>query len=606
MPEPMGLVEFFAMEAGDYLDRLDALISRPGGPAEPDRAEFVRLARALRGAALMANQQAFAAAAAALERLARAVQAGQLAWDPMTSQLATRTVDDLKILVRKVTSWTEAESRKADQLAASLHEVLGGAALASPAPPKAAEGQRAVIAQRGAALAATLDQAAAALQHNSNAPAALQAVRQTILPLRGIAGLADFPPLPDLLDGIDRALAVITASNQAGPQTWELLSAAARAVSRAARDIAAHGRADAEAEEAREFVSRLNDLLGLGPDVVSIEALFYDDAGPHIVQAGRPPAHGARLGNLELVSHGEHLRQVADALERATSPLERELRAQALIGTFHHLASTGGDRLGAALAAFARTAREAVVRGEPSRRPNQFASNLRHAAAVLTAAGTESEEVLAERLDHVTAELEAAGTPPAAPAAATAPAPRRPPAPSAEIPQPAGEVLQAAAEAPVPAASAVRAAPAAARVEAVPAGEEATQFATAPAQQEEWPGLAGGYHRYERLVRELGLGPASLEELLAGPPALAVASTSPAVGPHERAQPGRAPAEAAQAAIVPISDLLYRGEAAFRRALSLREEVRALLAQASPDGQALRDLVEEVFDLIQLGIGSER
>lgn len=548
MPEPMGLVEFFAMEAGDYLDRLDALISRPGGPAGPDRAEFVRLARALRGAALMANQQPFAAAAAALERLARAVQAGNLAWDPMTSQLATRTVDDLKILVRKVTSWTEAESRKAEQLAASLHEALGGAALATPAPAKAAvEGQRAIIAQRGAALASTLDQAAAALRHNPKAHSALQAVRQTILPLRGIAGLADFPPLPDLLDGIDRALAEISKSSPAGPETWELLSSAARAVSRAARDIAAQGRADAEAQEAREFVSRLNDLLGLGTDVVSIEALFYDDGGPHIVKAGTPPAHGARLGNVELVSHGEHLRQVADALERATSPLERELRAQVLIGTFHHLASTGGDRLGVALAAFARTAREAVVRGEPSRRPEEFARNLRQAAAVLTAAGTESEDLLAERLGHVTAGLEAAAAPPAVPAG-----------------------------------------------KEWPAGED-------------WPGLAGGYQRFEQLVRELGLGPASLEELLAGPPAAAaLAAASPAAGPPEPAQPVGAPTGAREEAIVPISDLLYRGEAAFRRALSLREEVRAILAQGSPDGWALRDLVEEVFDLIQLGIGSER
>ena len=60
MAEQMGLMEFFAMEASDYLERLDAVVSQG---AEPDRDEFVRLTRALRGSALMANQQAFAGAA---------------------------------------------------------------------------------------------------------------------------------------------------------------------------------------------------------------------------------------------------------------------------------------------------------------------------------------------------------------------------------------------------------------------------------------------------------------------------------------------------------------------------------------------------------------
>jgi len=533
----MGLVEFFAMEAADYLERLDALVSRPGGPAEGDRAEFVRLVRALRGSALMANQQAFAAAAAALERLARAVQAGQLAWDATTTQLAVRTVDDLKILVRKVPAWSEADSHRAERVAAALNEALGGAALAaSPAPKAPSEGQRAIIAQRGAALASTLDQAAAALRQNPQAQGPLNAVRQTILPLRGIASLADYPPLPDLLDAIERVLAAITSRPAVPPEVAEVLSAAAQAIARAARDIASQGKADPEASEARALVSRLNDLFGLGPDVVSIETLFYDDGGPHIVKAGAQPARTAHLGNLELVSHGEHLRQVADALERAATTLERELRAQALIATLQDLATSGGGTWGTALAEFAGAARDAVARGEPARRPAEFARNLRQAAEVLTAAGSESEEVLAERLARLTAGFKA-------------------------VP----------AEAP---------------------GAEA-------------PGLVGSYQRFEQLVQQFGLGPASLEELLAGPPG------EPAPVPIRTEPPRAAPVPAGagvaeEAGIVPIADLLYRGEAAFRRALSLREQVRSLLAQSSPNGSALRELVEEVFDLIQLGIGSER
>src|SRR5439155_1570746 len=59
--KPVAMSDFFALEAGEYLERLDALLQ----PSEPPSAdELVRLARALRGSALMANHQAIARAAA--------------------------------------------------------------------------------------------------------------------------------------------------------------------------------------------------------------------------------------------------------------------------------------------------------------------------------------------------------------------------------------------------------------------------------------------------------------------------------------------------------------------------------------------------------------
>ena len=52
MSAPVGRREFFALEAGEYLERLALLV----GSAEPPGAdELVRHARALRGAALMAG-----------------------------------------------------------------------------------------------------------------------------------------------------------------------------------------------------------------------------------------------------------------------------------------------------------------------------------------------------------------------------------------------------------------------------------------------------------------------------------------------------------------------------------------------------------------------
>src|SRR2546427_2031098 len=85
--------DFFALEAGEYLERLDGMLAQGDSPSAD---EIVRLARALRGSALMANQPAIARAAAGLEVLARAVREGRRAWDPQTQQLALRAVDDLK------------------------------------------------------------------------------------------------------------------------------------------------------------------------------------------------------------------------------------------------------------------------------------------------------------------------------------------------------------------------------------------------------------------------------------------------------------------------------------------------------------------------------
>src|SRR5213076_2700527 len=91
----------------------------------PSADEIVRLARALRGSALMASQPAIARAAAGLEVLARAVREGRRAWDPQTQQLALRAVDDLKIFVRRAGSWTDADTAKAEALAVELEQVAG-------------------------------------------------------------------------------------------------------------------------------------------------------------------------------------------------------------------------------------------------------------------------------------------------------------------------------------------------------------------------------------------------------------------------------------------------------------------------------------------------
>jgi hypothetical protein len=83
---------------------------------------------------------------------------------------------------------------------------------------------------------------------------------------------------------------------------------------------------------------------------------------------------------------------------------------------------------------------------------------------------------------------------------------------------------------------------------------------------------------------------------LAGPPAVPSAPSAVS-GPS---------APPAAQDVVPITAFCYSGDAAIERALSLRDQVRAALADAASDGATIHDLIEEIFDLVQLGTGRTR
>lgn len=546
--KPLGMSDFFALEAGEYLERLDGLLAAGD---RPNLEELVRLARALRGSALMASQPAIARAAGALETLARAVRENRRAWDEHARQLAVRAVDDLKIFVRRAASWTEAETAKAEALALELEQLAGRPS----AQVRAAEaagldaGARAFVAREGAAIASALDRAAQALRANPAAQDPLQGVLRALQPLRGLAAVNDLPPLPDLLEGIDRAVGELSHSGlEPRTNVGELFQAAATAIARSAREVAERGRPDPEGADFRRFAELLVAFMDSEPDVVSIGSLYYSDSGPHIVSRGVPAARPSTLGRLELVSHGEHLRQAADSLERAPSATQRELRAHTLATTFRALADAGGGALADRVAQFALAAREAVTSGVAASSAPAFAAELRRAGDVLSRVSSGDEEALAAELDALTAAIRAIrpGAPPPAPRPHAAPA--RAARPSAPAPAPA------------------------------PAPELAAETAD----------LGGSWAVYERMAQD-GVGPASLEELIAG--ATRVPSAAPS---RDTVRPAAAPPT--ELPVADVRTLLYRGD----RALARANELRAAAKQAS--GDALRALVEEVCDLVALAL----
>jgi len=562
--KPLGMHDFFALEAGEYLERLDGLV----GSETPNTEELVRLARALRGSALMANQHAIARAAAGLEALTRAVREGRRAWDPQTKQLALRGVDDLKIFVRKAASWTDGDTAKAEALAQELDQVAGRPS----AQVRAAEalgldaGVRAFVAREGAAIASALDRAAQTLKANPAAQDPLPLVLRTIQPLRGLAAVNDLPPLPDLLEGIERAVGELSQSGLEPPaNTGELFKTAAQAIARAAREVAERGRPDPESPDFRQFAGLLVKFMESEPDVVSIGSLYYNDSGPHIVSRGVPAARPSTLGRLELVSHGEHLRQAADSLERAPSTTQRELRAHTLGTTFRALANAGGGALADRVSLFALAAREAVASGVAVSSAAGFAALLRQAGDLLARSSAGDEEAFAAELDGLTSAVRTLK--PGAPAPAPVPVPPRaaaPAAPRAPMPAPQAPVVPIETLAPAPApARPPRVA------EAVP----------------ETADLIGSWMVYERMAGA-GIGAASLQELLA-PAAAAFAPPVPAASRS---------AVAGDAAAVDVRTLLYRGDRALKRAQELRQAAKQV------SGDALRALVDEVCDLVALAL----
>src|SRR2546423_12577970 len=271
------MTDFFALEAGEYLDRLDGLLQ---APATPPADELVRLARALRGSALMASQQPIARAAMGFEALARGLREGRRQWDAATKQLATRALDDIKIFVRNAGKWSDADTAKAEALASQL-EQLGGR---PSAQVRAAEamgldaGARAFVAREGAAIASALDRAGRALRANPLAHDPLQQVLKAIQPLRGLAALNDLPPLPDLLEGIERAIGELNRTTGNAPPGWgdlvaELFQMAASSIAHAAREVAERGRPVPEGREFRRLPDMVCEFMDSEPDVVPIETL---------------------------------------------------------------------------------------------------------------------------------------------------------------------------------------------------------------------------------------------------------------------------------------------------------------------------------------------
>jgi chemotaxis protein histidine kinase CheA len=111
MTTPGRLLDFFSLEASEYLARLEALATQQGLQSS-EAAQFAAAARGLRGSATMAKAGDLARLAASVERIASGVVQGVTSWEPEVQRAVVGAVEDLKLLVRSVRSWgTEQNTR---------------------------------------------------------------------------------------------------------------------------------------------------------------------------------------------------------------------------------------------------------------------------------------------------------------------------------------------------------------------------------------------------------------------------------------------------------------------------------------------------------------
>jgi len=586
MGQSMGMLDFFVLEAGEYLERLDALAQTPAG-AFPNAEEFVRVARAWRGGALMASQQPMARAAQGLEAAGRALKDARLAWDERVRGEVIRAVDDCKTYLHRIRTPAPEDAARAEEMGAALERLAGrtsGSTRASGIGLDA--GARAFVAREAAAIASALDHAAQGLAADRASRDALAGVAPAMSALRGVAVLNDLPPLGDLLAAVDGALKEVYATSGAvAPAVPGAFDWAAKAMARAAREVVDAGRPALDSAQAGEFATALLATFAGAGEIVPVEALFFGDAGPHVVREGAAPSP---LSQVELVSQGEFLERAADELSRAGSAAVRDLRLFAIAAALRPLAGAGGAPVAVALGRMADAARGAIGARAAGTDVEFFSATIADAARALRTVRTGGEAPVVQQLEAAVERLGAlSGAAPGARAAAPAPSP----APAAPPRKRTTRVVPALAEAP---AAAVPPA----------AGDERD--------------LAFGYASLERMIAERGLPLGSLEELLGAPAAAEEAGVVPGeslapdeegVVPIESLAPDAdavVPIEtlAPDGEVVPIETLLYRGQTALRRALELRSDLAALARAPGNDAARLYELQREVFDLVELGLSA--
>jgi chemotaxis protein histidine kinase CheA len=329
MTAPAGFIDFFVLEAGEYIEQLDALMLAAGNVG-PDLEALQRSARALRGSATMAKLPAFAEMAAGIERVGHGLRSGATRWEPALVGALVAAVDDCKLLLRNVRSWSpadEARSRaRIDELARFAPARSDTPAASQPSAPDGGFLMTEVAnIGAGAELLAT---------RPSDREAAANVLRR-VRAMRGIAGVKDYPSLADVLEATEFAAHPLERGEaQISAERLAVLGAAATVLRGISAAMRMGSSLDPASPEIARFAAAMDAMQEKETEqdrVVPISELYYEDGGPTVVQpAPNPPTSPAERFRLEVVSQGEHLRRLVADARNARDALARDSVRRAL------------------------------------------------------------------------------------------------------------------------------------------------------------------------------------------------------------------------------------------------------------------------------------
>lgn len=108
--------EFFALEAGEHLERIALLAKKPA----PEKGALRRQARMLRAAALTAGPPGYAVAAGAIEDIARRYDDGTIRWTPWLAGRIAAAAAQCQHLLRRIREWAVPEIELCRRIAEAL------------------------------------------------------------------------------------------------------------------------------------------------------------------------------------------------------------------------------------------------------------------------------------------------------------------------------------------------------------------------------------------------------------------------------------------------------------------------------------------------------
>ena len=534
-----GFLDFFILEASEYVEQIDAVLLG-ASTVGPDAEAMQRLARALRGAATMAKLPSFAGLAASVERVGRALQDGSLRWEPALGGALVAAIDDLKTLLHSVRSWSTSEDDRANARTTELSRYAPRRVASTPGEPTTANSTSppaSFLATEASNIAAGLELLTTRSGDAETATNVLNRVRA----LRGVAGVKEVAPLAEVLEATeDAARSLESGREQMSAEARQLLEAAATYLRTLSTALRGAGDANAASPERDAFFAAQDawaNQAGERERVVPIAELFYEDGGPGVVKPSEnPPTSASERFRLELVSLGEHLRQVVDGARRvgdaaSVNRARRDLRG-ALRALQAAAASFGEREVAEFVASHAAAVDDLDFHG---------LATLDDLASLLADPGVRGER-LRTRLREVAREHEITTTA------------------AAGLSDEAGVELTGRLTPPV-----------------------------SPRQAEPTPPVAAPSTPAARATQPT---PATSTPSTNGATALIDSSIAAidALGSNPFGEPVPIPEDT----LVPIESLLYRGRAALDRAVEIRDEMRRAGAQVD------RIALEELFDLLEL------